>query len=206
MTCCLQGGHVIDAKNGISALMDVGIKDGKIAAVAAKLDPKDALKTVNVGGLYVTPGLIDIHVHVYSGTGERNSYAGDNSVPPDGFTFRVGRDHRRRRGLRRVAQLRGFQGEDYRPLEDPRAGVPQHRRERHARRTLRKRSGGHGARAGRRDGEEAQGPDRRIQVRALHRQGMDAGGERGRGGQLGEHSGDGGLRQRPSGAAAGRPA
>jgi dihydroorotase len=40
-----------------------------------------------VEGLYVTPGLIDIHVHVYTGTGERNSYAGDNSVPPDGFTF-----------------------------------------------------------------------------------------------------------------------
>src|SRR5437764_11500550 len=86
----LQGGHVIDAKNGISALRDVGIKAGKIAAVAPKLDPKDALKTVNVGGLYVTPGLIDIHVHVYTGTGERGSYAGDNSLPPDGFTFRVG--------------------------------------------------------------------------------------------------------------------
>jgi dihydroorotase len=48
------------------------------------------LKTIDVKGLYVTPGLIDIHVHVYSGTGERNSYAGDNSIPPDGFTFRVG--------------------------------------------------------------------------------------------------------------------
>ncbi len=86
----LQGGHVIDAKNRISAVRDVGIKDGKIAAVAAKLDPKDALKTVNASGLYVTPGLVDIHVHVYTGTGERNSYAGDNSIPPDGFTFRVG--------------------------------------------------------------------------------------------------------------------
>jgi dihydroorotase len=86
----LQGGHVIDAKNRISAVRDVAIKDGKIAAVAAKLDPKDALKTVNAGGLYVTPGLIDIHVHFYTGTGERNSYAGDNSLPPDGFTFRVG--------------------------------------------------------------------------------------------------------------------
>src|SRR5689334_6268721 len=49
----LQGGHVIDAKNGISATRDVAIKDGKIAAVAAKLDPKDALKSVNVAGLQV---------------------------------------------------------------------------------------------------------------------------------------------------------
>ena len=38
----------------------------------------------------MTPGLIDIHVHVYAGTGERGSYAGDNSVYPDGFTLRVG--------------------------------------------------------------------------------------------------------------------
>src|ERR1044071_3070231 len=86
----LTGGHVIDAKNGISAVRDVGIKDGAIAAVAARLDPATALKVVNASGLYVTPGLIDIHVHVFAGTGERNSYAGDSSVYPDGFTFRSG--------------------------------------------------------------------------------------------------------------------
>jgi dihydroorotase len=86
----LQGGHVIDPKNGISAARDVGIKNGTIAAVAQRLDPSQALKVVNVSGLYVTPGLVDIHVHVFAGTGERNSYAGDNSVYPDGFTFRVG--------------------------------------------------------------------------------------------------------------------
>jgi len=43
-----------------------------------------------VRGLYVTPGLIDLHTHNYVGTGERNSYAGDLSVQPDGFTFRSG--------------------------------------------------------------------------------------------------------------------
>lgn len=86
----LKGGHVIDPKNKISAVRDVAIKDGKVAAVAARLNPADALKVVDVAGYYVTPGLIDIHVHVYTGTGERGSYAGDNSVYPDGFTFRVG--------------------------------------------------------------------------------------------------------------------
>src|SRR5215831_3551728 len=86
----LQGGHVIDAKNGINAVRDVAIKDGAIAAVAQRINPADATKTVNVAGLYVTPGLIDIHVHVFAGTGERNSYAGDNSLYPDGFTFRIG--------------------------------------------------------------------------------------------------------------------
>ncbi len=86
----LHGGHVLDDKNHIDSVMDVAIKDGKIARVAAHIPSSEALKTVEVKGLYVTPGLIDIHVHVYAGTGERNSYAGDNSVPPDGFTFRVG--------------------------------------------------------------------------------------------------------------------
>src|SRR5664279_3105357 len=86
----LQGGHVIDPKNGISAVRDVAIKDGFIAAVAAYLDPAAALKVVNLAGLYVTPGLVDIHAHVYTGTGERASYAGDLSLSPDGFTFRVG--------------------------------------------------------------------------------------------------------------------
>jgi dihydroorotase len=86
----LQGGHVIDARNNISAVRDVAIKDGKVAAVAARIDPASALKTVNVTGLYVTPGLVDIYAHVYAGTGERGSYAGDNSLYPDGYTFRVG--------------------------------------------------------------------------------------------------------------------
>jgi dihydroorotase len=86
----LKGGRVVDAKNGISAIRDVAVKDGKIAAVAPEIDPAAALKTVMVKGLYVTPGLIDIHVHVYASTGERGSYAGDSSVWPDVFTFRTG--------------------------------------------------------------------------------------------------------------------
>ena len=86
----LQGGHVIDAKNNISAARDVAIRDGKIAAVADHIEPMQAFKVVIVRGLYVTPGLVDIHVHVYAGTGEPGSYAGDNSLYPDGFTLRAG--------------------------------------------------------------------------------------------------------------------
>jgi dihydroorotase len=86
----LKGGHVIDPKNKISAVRDVAIANGKVVAVAAKIDPTEAFKVVDVSGYYVTPGLIDIHVHVFAGTGERGSYAGDNSVYPDGFTFRAG--------------------------------------------------------------------------------------------------------------------
>lgn len=86
----LRGGRVIDAKNSIDAVRDVAIRDGKIALVAVKIDPTRAFKVVNVTGLYVTPGLVDIHVHAYAGTGEAHSYAGDNSLYPDGYTFRAG--------------------------------------------------------------------------------------------------------------------
>src|SRR5689334_1896734 len=74
----LQGGHVVDPRNNISGVRDVAISGGKIAAVAAKIDPADAAKTIDVRGLFVTPGLVDIHTHVYAGTGEKSSYAGDN--------------------------------------------------------------------------------------------------------------------------------
>jgi dihydroorotase len=86
----LKGGHVIDPKNGISAIRDVAIAGGKVAAVASRISASDALKVVDVSNLYVTPGLVDIHAHVFAGTGERASYAGDNSVYPDGFTLRSG--------------------------------------------------------------------------------------------------------------------
>jgi dihydroorotase len=86
----LQGGHVIDPKSGTSAVRDVAIAGGKIAAILPRIDPAEAVKVVEVSGLYVTPGLVDMHAHVYAGTGEKGSYAGDNSVYPDGFTLRVG--------------------------------------------------------------------------------------------------------------------
>lgn len=86
----LQKGHVLDAKNKRDDVMDVAIKDGRIAAVAAHIESSLAIKSVDCTGLYVTPGLIDLHVHVYASTGEKNSYAGDLSVWPDDFTFRTG--------------------------------------------------------------------------------------------------------------------
>jgi len=61
----LKNGHVIDPKNSISKKMDVGIADGLIASVAEDIPPSKAEKVVDVAGAYVTPGLIDMHVHVY---------------------------------------------------------------------------------------------------------------------------------------------
>jgi dihydroorotase len=86
----LRGGHVIDPRNDLSAVRDVAITGGKVAALAPSIDPAEAFKVVEVSGLYVAPGLVDIHAHLYTGTGEKGSYAGDNSVYPDGFTLRVG--------------------------------------------------------------------------------------------------------------------
>ncbi len=86
----LKGGHVIDPKNNVNSPMDVAITAGKIARVAAGIPASDAKAVADVRGLYVTPGLIDIHVHVYAGTGLGRTYTGDLSVYPDPLSFRSG--------------------------------------------------------------------------------------------------------------------
>ena len=86
----LKGGHVIDPRNQVDAVMDVAIAGGKIAAVAADINPSEASIVVDVSGLYVTPGLIDAHVHLFATTGMKGAWAGDSSVLPDGFSFRSG--------------------------------------------------------------------------------------------------------------------
>src|SRR3954469_13268576 len=85
----LKGGHVIDAKNGIDAVRDVAIDGGKIARVSEKIDAAEARKVVEAAGLYVTPGLIDLHVHVYKRTNPPPR-AQDETVNPDAFSFRSG--------------------------------------------------------------------------------------------------------------------
>jgi dihydroorotase len=86
----IQGGHVIDPKNEIDDVRDLAIKSGKIAAVAPSIDPSSAKKTIDAKGLYVTPGLVDMHVHVFYTTNVPAAWAGDYSVAPDGFSFRSG--------------------------------------------------------------------------------------------------------------------
>jgi dihydroorotase len=86
----LKGGHVIDAKNNIDAIRDVAIKDGKIAKVAVGIPADSAIKTVNVTGLYVVPGLIDLHTHVFWGLDPKDYDNGSWSLAPDGFTLRNG--------------------------------------------------------------------------------------------------------------------
>jgi len=87
----LKGGHVIDPKNKIDSKMDVAIAAGKIFQVAADIPVKNVRKIIDVEGMYVTPGLIDMHVHAFNGT-DPDSYIanGWDALPPDGFTFRAG--------------------------------------------------------------------------------------------------------------------
>ena len=90
MTLCLKVATSSTRKTASTRVRDVAIKDHKIAEVAEHIQAGPGAKVVDVSGLYVTPGLVDIHVHVYAGTGERRAYAGDHGVYPDGFTLRSG--------------------------------------------------------------------------------------------------------------------
>src|ERR1700740_671460 len=71
----LKGGHVIDPANNVDAVFDVAIAGGKIAAIGKDNSAAQAKKVVDVTGLYVSPGLIDIHYHV-----------GHGGAPLDWFT------------------------------------------------------------------------------------------------------------------------
>jgi dihydroorotase len=79
----IKGGHLLDPGSGLDGHLDIGIKDGMIAAIEPDLAAKEAAKVVQVRGdnRYVTPGLIDIHTHV--GYGATTAGVGMGCVDPD---------------------------------------------------------------------------------------------------------------------------
>ena len=79
----VAGGTVIDPATGTHAELDVAVKDGKVASVAAGIDRASAAKVIDASGQYVTPGLVDLHTHVYWGA----TYWG---VHPDPVAARTG--------------------------------------------------------------------------------------------------------------------
>ena len=86
----LRNGQLIDPKNSINGKMDIALLDGKVAKVAASIPSNQAKKIIDVTGLIVTPGLIDIHTHVFVG-GKPETFAdGFLSVSPDDFTLKSG--------------------------------------------------------------------------------------------------------------------
>jgi len=86
----LKGAHVIDPKNKLSAVRDVAIRDSLIAAVERSIPAAQARKVVDVTGLYLTPGLIDLHAHVFAGSEGKGLAGGHASIFPDNFALRTG--------------------------------------------------------------------------------------------------------------------
>jgi dihydroorotase len=77
----IKGGHVIDPANRIDRVVDVAVSGNRIARVEAAIPASQSRKVIDAAGLYVTPGLIDLHVHVYG-------YAG--SLLPDDTSLIAG--------------------------------------------------------------------------------------------------------------------
>ncbi|TIN45153.1 MAG: amidohydrolase/deacetylase family metallohydrolase, partial [Mesorhizobium sp.] len=63
----IKGGRVIDPASGLDAPRDIAVADGRIAAIEATIDSETADEVVDAGGCIVTPGLVDLHSHVYWG-------------------------------------------------------------------------------------------------------------------------------------------
>ena len=86
----LKGGRLIDPKNGISAQRDLAITGGKVARVAEQIAPTEAKQTIDVSGLYVTPGFIDLHTHIVSGSGLKGTLPVEQNIYVDSHTLRSG--------------------------------------------------------------------------------------------------------------------
>ena len=82
----LKGGHIIDPANHLNQKMDVAVTASKIAAVEPDIPPSRSAKVVDVRGLLVTPGLVDIHVHIgYGGVPDDwYSQGAESHTPPFG--------------------------------------------------------------------------------------------------------------------------
>lgn len=86
----IKNGHVFDAKNNIDTISDVSIADGKIVEVAPSISDKHAKQVIDARGLFVVPGLIDPHTHVFVGSQSDKFADGNNSLSPDDFSFKAG--------------------------------------------------------------------------------------------------------------------
>jgi dihydroorotase len=61
----LKGGTVIDPSQQIDGIRDVAVENGRIARIAADIPAAESARTIEVRGKIVTPGLIDLHAHVF---------------------------------------------------------------------------------------------------------------------------------------------
>lgn len=86
----IKNGHVIDPANNRDGLLDVAVIDGKIAKIGTGISEKGSKKVVDAKGMYVVPGMIDIHTHVFTGADPNTFADGSLSVSADDFTLRSG--------------------------------------------------------------------------------------------------------------------
>ena len=63
----LSNAHIIDPEQGINEIMDIAFRNGKIAALEKRISVSKEVLVKNLRGSLVTPGLIDMHTHVYWG-------------------------------------------------------------------------------------------------------------------------------------------
>lgn len=63
----LKGGSVVDPSMGLHGVHDIAVQEGKIARIAPTIPREEATQVVDVAGHLVTPGLIDLHAHVFGG-------------------------------------------------------------------------------------------------------------------------------------------
>jgi len=109
----IRGGRVIDPSQGLSAETDIAIRQGKVARVAANIAESQARQVLDARRMIVTPGLVDVHVHVYDGVAPLG-------IPADPNCIAKGRNHRGRCRFSRsshVPRVQAIRGARSRKLE-----------------------------------------------------------------------------------------
>ncbi len=91
----IAGGRVLDPSRGVDVVADLAIRDGCILGIGDYMGRIDesgapANRVIDAHGLIVTPGLVDIHTHLFHTIPNPDAWAGENSVSPDAFSFRCG--------------------------------------------------------------------------------------------------------------------
>lgn len=86
----IRGGRVLDPAKGIDKVADIGIQDGRVADIGPDLKAGPGTTVIDAKNCLVTAGLVDIHTHLFASALVPDAWAGDNSIYPDGFSFRTG--------------------------------------------------------------------------------------------------------------------
>jgi len=76
----IKGGRVVDPSSGIDGVRDIGIRGERVAAMEEEIDANQAQEVIDAAGKVVTPGLIDLHVHVWWGVADMGIEPDPNCV------------------------------------------------------------------------------------------------------------------------------